>query len=266
MLRHILCGLFTLAALSIHAQNDVTHQSVSLDGVKHVSIYASFSSIVLSEGTRNEIEVEHSVIINDKQEAMLHELSIKKSGSILEVRELSPTFSELEKRFPKGFSAQDNHYNGSVNSPPKTTIESFLKLKIPAGVTVEVETEYGSIHAKNVAGLKKAYAEYGAITVILAAKSKVTDLDFHSHYGAVDVTLAKNAGADLQLLTEYGELYSDFDIKVNADRRKEDDFLQQLVAVANPSVVKLLMAMFIYGKEFRVCLDFIEAMPVNLAG
>lgn len=229
MLRHIFCSLFTLAALSLSAQTDVDRQSVSLNGVEHVSIYASFSSIVLSEGTGSEVEVEHSVVVNGKQEALQHELSIKKNGSTLEVRELSPTFSDLKKRFPKGFSAQDNHYNGNMDNPSKTTIESFLKLKIPAGVTVEVETEYGSIHATNIAGLKKAYAEYGGVTVVLNAKSKVTDLDFHSHYGAVDVTLAKNARADLKLTTEYGELYSDFDIKVNADRSKEENFLQRLV-------------------------------------
>jgi hypothetical protein len=177
------------------------------------------------------VEVEHSVVINGKQEPLLRELSIKKRGTTLEIRELSPTIEQLKERFSDGFSAQDRHQVGSMNKPPQTTIESFLKLQIPANVTVEVETEYGSINAKGVMGLKKVYAEYGGITIVLAPNSNLSDLDFQSRYGAVDLTLAKNTGANLQLTTEYGELFSDFDIKVNSDKSKEEQFFQRLVGI-----------------------------------
>ncbi|MEM9835375.1 MAG: hypothetical protein AAF828_02665 [Bacteroidota bacterium] len=224
--------LLSLFFSSLSAQSTPAEQTVPLDGIEHISIYAPFSSVLLQPESTASMAVQHIVKIDGKDAPELRELSIQRKGNTLHIEELSPNIKALKKRFPAGFDRNGgtNRYGANRDcDEAQTKVDARLSLKIPAGVTIDVETEYGSIVAEDVPGLRKAYAHYGSVEVSFASTAQVPTMNLHSHYGAVDVTLPSAQNASLDLTTEYGELFTDFDISIDKDASEEEDFLQKVV-------------------------------------
>jgi hypothetical protein len=121
------------------------------------------------------------------------------------------------------------HSYGSDNISIQVPANASLQLKSinggkieVTGVTGELEIENinGSIVLNNVSGSVVASSQNGAVTVSLDKVTAGKPMSFTTLNGKIDVTLPADTKARLRLKTDNGTVYSDFDVKMEADTNK----------------------------------------------
>jgi DUF4097 and DUF4098 domain-containing protein YvlB len=85
---------------------------------------------------------------------------------------------------------------------------------------VDVNTINGSVTVTNVSGSVLAHALNGPVKVVLDRVTPDKPMSFSSLNGEIDVTLPANIKANLRLKSDLGEIYSDFDMKVDTTPRQ----------------------------------------------
>jgi hypothetical protein len=79
---------------------------------------------------------------------------------------------------------------------------------------IEVTAVNGEITLTDVVGTVVAHATNGEVRVTLARITPDKPMAFTSFNGDVDVTLPRNARANLKLRSERGDIYTDFDVQI----------------------------------------------------
>ena len=86
---------------------------------------------------------------------------------------------------------------------------------------IEAKNYNGSpLKLKNVSGTIEAYCPNGNIKAEITALNAKTPHSFYAPNGNIDVTIPANTKANLRMKTHNGEIYSDFDVKINTDPPK----------------------------------------------
>lgn len=102
---------------------------------------------------------------------------------------------------------------------------STLELKCMNGGDIYVENVDGEIDANNlngkvtlkdVGGSVLAHSLNGEVFVTLNRIDPAKPMSFSTMNGDIDVTLPDSLKANLKMKTDHGEIYSDFDVKLNA--------------------------------------------------
>jgi DUF4097 and DUF4098 domain-containing protein YvlB len=105
---------------------------------------------------------------------------------------------------------------------------SSLQLKCMNGGDIYVEQVDGEIDAenlngkitlKNVAGSVIAHSLNGEVAVSLDRIDSSKPMSFSTMNGDIDVTLPDNLKANVRMKTDHGEIYSDFEVKLDAQTR-----------------------------------------------
>jgi hypothetical protein len=111
----------------------------------------------------------------------------------------------------------------------ETPVNTNLQLKTINGSTIEVtgvngdheiENTNGSIKLTNVSGSVVAHTVNGGVTASLDRISGDKPMSFTSLNGKIDVTLPADTKARLRLKSDNGSIFSDFDVKLEADSNK----------------------------------------------
>ncbi|WP_420458245.1 hypothetical protein [Neolewinella sp.] len=204
--------LFLLASFSLHAQSDMT--GIELEGATALQLSALFSSVDIREATGDAITIEHSVIVEGEPRPELAKLDVKRGNGTIYVEETGPTMQQLNRQ-----SRRENCCDDQIR----------MIVRVPAGITVTVETEYGVVDIADLAGLVAVNSTYGGVTVVYDQASLSQDLDLYSNYGAVDLTLPQGQGARVELTTEFGELLTDLDIAIDEAASEKRDYYERVV-------------------------------------
>ncbi len=115
----------------------------------------------------------------------------------------------------------------SSNITVQVPVETSLKLKTVNGGKISVEGVSGDVEADNtngsvvvtdVSGSVVASSTNGKVTVSLTKVTPNKSMSFSSMNGTVDVTLPADTKANLRMRTDNGEIWSDFDVKVDGAR------------------------------------------------
>ena len=110
--------------------------------------------------------------------------------------------------------------NVNIQVPAQTS----LRLKTMSGGSILVEGISGEIEAENMngavtitsaSGSVVAHSMNGAIKVSLDHVTPGKAMSFSTMNGTIDVTLPADVKANLKMKTDHGEIYSDFDVKVD---------------------------------------------------
>lgn len=115
--------------------------------------------------------------------------------------------------------------NISVQVPVNTSVELKTinggKIDV-TGINgdIDVENTNGGITLRNVSGAVSAHTLNGGIEAVLTKVAPDKAMSFSSLNGRVDVTLPADTKARLRLKNSNGEIYSDFDVKMEADNSK----------------------------------------------
>jgi len=109
----------------------------------------------------------------------------------------------------------------TITVPRKTSLE--LKCMNDGNIYVEgVEGEIdannlnGKVTLKNVAGSVVAHSLNGAVTVSLDRIDSGKAMSFSTMNGDIDVSLPASLKANVRMKTDNGDIYSDFDVKLDA--------------------------------------------------
>lgn len=127
-------------------------------------------------------------------------------------------------------SSQGRAGNVTVQTPVNTA----LNIKTLSGGEISIEGLSGEIDAQNLNGAINirgasgpvvAHSLNGAVTVVMNSVKPGSPMSFSSLNGNIDVTLPANVAADFKMKTNHGDIYSDFDVKLNpaAAPTKEQD-------------------------------------------
>ncbi len=84
---------------------------------------------------------------------------------------------------------------------------------------IDAENLNGAVEVVNASGAVVAHSQNGKITVSLNKLTPNKSMSFVTMNGTVDVTLPADAKANLKMKTENGEIWSDFDIKLDPTGR-----------------------------------------------
>ncbi len=115
--------------------------------------------------------------------------------------------------------------NLAIQVPPNTSVE----LKTVNGGHIDVsgisgdidaECTNGTVTLRNVSGAAVAHTINGNLTVAFDRVATGKPMSFTSLNGKVEVTLPGDTKARLRLKTTNGSVYSDFDVKMEADNSK----------------------------------------------
>ncbi len=79
---------------------------------------------------------------------------------------------------------------------------------------IEVTNMNGAVSLTNVAGSVVAHSMNGKVTASLRQVTANKQMAFTSMNGAIDVTLPSNTKANLQMRTNHGEIYTDFEVQM----------------------------------------------------
>jgi hypothetical protein len=81
---------------------------------------------------------------------------------------------------------------------------------------IDAENLNGKITLKNVAGSVVAHSLNGEVTVSLDRIDATKPMSFSTLNGDIDVTLPETLKATVRMKTDHGEIYSDFEVKLDA--------------------------------------------------
>lgn len=120
-----------------------------------------------------------------------------------------------------------------INSTSEITVqvpvETSLKLRTVNGGNIVVENVSGDVDVDNtngavtlthISGSAVAHALNGRVVVTLDKVNPSKAMSFSSLNGNVDVTLPADVKANVKMKTDNGEIYSDFDVKLDASSRQ----------------------------------------------
>lgn len=93
------------------------------------------------------------------------------------------------------------------------------------GVDGEVDAENlnGRIFLNNISGSVVAHSLNGEVKASLDRVDPNKGMSFSTMNGAVDVSLPRDTKANLRMKTDNGDIYSDFDVKLSADRSAQTE-------------------------------------------
>ena len=213
MLRLLLGGLL-LAASPLCAQ------TLASGGADKLLIVGNYATVEITTSPDGTIRYEHSVTVNGQPVPDIGEITSERSGGTLTLRESQPTSETIGELCR---DARNKRYRENCNSRIR------LRVAVPAGLRVEVETVYGAVEATDQAGLARVHSTYGALEVVYDDVAPPAELDLYSNYGEVDLSLPADVAAEVELVTQYGSLLTDFDIAIDAAASEQRAFYERVV-------------------------------------
>ena len=119
--------------------------------------------------------------------------------------------------------------NSSSQISIQVPLETSLKLSTVNGGNIVVDNVSGDVDVNNtngavtlnhISGSVVAHALNGKVLVTLDKVSPHKAMSFSSLNGAIDVTLPADVKANVKMKTDNGEIYTDFDVKMDASRQQ----------------------------------------------
>ncbi|MEP6715629.1 MAG: DUF4097 family beta strand repeat-containing protein [Terriglobia bacterium] len=166
------------------------------------------------------------------------EVVVEASGRAARERADVPTGMHRLDVSSAGVEAREDHnvvsidggtYSGSSNLAIQVPPNCSLQLKSMNGGHIEVTGINGEIEAsnlngavalKNVSGSAVVSSQNGDITVSMDKVTPNKPMSFTTMNGRIDVTIPGDTKARLRLKTDHGEVFSDFDVKMEPDTSK----------------------------------------------
>ncbi|MCP9236904.1 hypothetical protein [Lewinella sp. JB7] len=224
MFRTILCSLL-LAVGQLYAQSTTT---VAPEGATALHLSALFSSVEIITGDGPNIEIDHMILIDGRARAELSELQMDRQGGVLRIAEAGPTQEQLEPEMRRVSTVINGRRTSGYDD---RHMELALVVTVPENLPLTIETVYGSVNVIDHPGLREVKATYGGVDVIYSVADALPEqLTLYSNYGTVDLTLPPGVAARLELITEFGELLTDFDLLIDREASERRDFYEHIVS------------------------------------
>jgi hypothetical protein len=207
---------FLLGASALFAQTTV-NKSIPVSPGQSIEMYFDYPNLIrVSTWDKNEVSVQGTVSINGGENDNAFELEASSSGSRVEVRNHIHDMKSLPRRitlerdgrtitfktradYERYRSENGNSYNIKTEG---LDMQITLDIKVPKGYRTSVESVYGMVEVKDFNGSLKVEATYGG----------------------VDAAIAEKTIGELSAETNYGQIYSNLDVKFGGPTMREENF------------------------------------------
>lgn len=213
--------LLVLVALIIprmdYAQTPI-NKSIAVQSGQVVVMHFDYPELIrVSTWDKNEISIQGSVSINSGENDDAFELLTSTSGNTISIRNEIKNMKSLPHRITIVDGAQkitfksraelqkyqDEHGKGKFEMMSSgVDMDILLEIKVPRNVDTRVESVYGMVEIKDFAG----------------------PLTVDATYGGVDAALTERATGEIIAETNFGEIYTNLDVKFGGDKFKDKDF------------------------------------------
>ncbi|NLD39290.1 MAG: DUF4097 family beta strand repeat protein [Desulfatiglans sp.] len=157
---------------------------------------------------------------SEKQNSELEEKAEKLKGLEAELKEKETELNAFDKSMQQVVQKIQENLNISISAPVVTGLSRFahstgiidgnISIRDFTGV-IEVSTVNGRITAQNITGEAVASTVDGEINISFKRVNKDSSLYFSTVDGDIDITLPKEAKADIMARTMDGDVYTGFD-------------------------------------------------------
>ncbi|MEM8901530.1 MAG: hypothetical protein AAGC85_25700 [Bacteroidota bacterium] len=251
--------VWLLLCLNLPAQQSRT-ETVNAERIEKLYGDFEWGNAVFSSWNRNEIEIKATYSINDGENDDAFQLKVKENNNQLSVYVDVKDFESLPRKimvwkdgvkyiFPEGKDKEENQrmireklgeeardmYSHGVD------IDIQVEIKVPERLFVNVESTYGNLVFDSFQNKVKAKNTYGGIEAVYSSGESPKEADLSSTYSYVDVSLPDSEGRNIEMTTEYGSLYTDMNIELDADRSEERSFYQRVAGTINRGGVSIKM-------------------------
>lgn len=192
-----------------HAQENYS-QSFAIQSAQQLHLNLKYPELIqVSTYEGKEVKITGSVTINNGESNQAFELVATLSEGILTINEKTENYNSLPKRMmiQKGEAKyffptdnwndpavqkflEDNGRNGGYSSTNGVIKEIKLYIKVPQSMSLNIQSDYGTI-------------EIGEVKQSLTAVSK---------YGEVDISISETAKYNLSAAVKYGEIFTNLSI------------------------------------------------------
>ena len=211
----VIIGLVVATATS-HGQTNF-NRTIPVQPGQKINMHFDYPDLIrVSTWDKNEISVQGTVSINngESDDAFLFENSV--NGNVVDIHSSIRNMKSLPQRITiyrdgqKIMFAnkeelrkyQQEHGSGYQTMSWGVDIEIQLEIKVPRGMETRVESVYGMVEVKDFSG----------------------PLIVEATYGGVDAALTEKTAGEITAETNYGEIYSNLDVKFGGDGKSSRDF------------------------------------------
>jgi len=140
-------------------------------------------------------------------EAASYGLNVEEEGNVVRINVSPNSNANLVIQVPSATSLQLRATNGGNISVERVEGE------------IDVDNTNGNVKLLNVSGVVVAHALNGEVQVVMDRIQPGKAMSFSSLNGDIDVTLPSDAKARVKMKSEHGDVYSDFDIKLEPNSK-----------------------------------------------
>lgn len=138
-------------------------------------------------------------------------LDISEENNVVNIRTTAARAADLTITVPRHSSLQLKCMNGGDIYVEQVDGE------------IDAENLNGKITLKNVAGSVVAHSLNGEVAVSLDRIDSSKPMSFSTMNGDIDVTLPDSLKANVRMKTDHGEIYSDFEVRLDSQTRVTDN-------------------------------------------
>lgn len=208
-------------------------KSWPLSGINKIKAQFEWGDITVKNWNGNELKVIGMVSVNLGENDDAFALEFDRNGDVLEIHSTIkdwkslPQYLTIFKGAEKSYikvgsennidwpSIKDKHREAGQSYSVGILVDIKLTILVPAVQELIMTTEYGSMEVlacKNPLNLKSIY---GHLIATLDARQGKYPCNLESTYSFVDVSIPDDAEYELSLLTNHGQIFSNFDIDID---------------------------------------------------
>jgi len=200
-----------------YAQTPV-NKSLTVQPGQRIEMIFDFPELIrVSTWDKNEISIQGTVSINSGENDDAFELLTSTNGSVISIRNEIKNLKNLPQRITIVDGSQkivfksraelkkyqDEHGKGKFEMMSSgVDMDILLEIKVPRNLITRVESVYGMVEVRDFSG----------------------PLTVQSTYGGVDATLTERNTGEIIAETNYGEIYTNLEVKFGGDKFRDENF------------------------------------------
>lgn len=212
---------------SILSGQDIVSEKFNTDNIERIEVVMDYGDVEVLFKDIDEVEITYNITINNKAATKAISLKDKRRNGVLKLNS-EIDFDQVEAQVT---------YTDKENNQKSVTAKVFERLNIFSKNCKDVNYGYDMDgHISIVLPIDKAITlktTYGDMDIKYDDLPKDHNLDVHSTYGHVDLSIPEDVASNLELETSYGEIYTNHHLETKNSRSKKPQFGDQIVAVIN---------------------------------
>lgn len=215
-------SFYLMVSFSAECQT-LINKSINVAHQSSLKIKTLHTDVIVKTWDKNEILIDGYVSIDEGASDDVFDLDIKEKSNYISI-ETSMNLQSLKK---KNTYISSNNYNKdcSVKYSNGHMIKSELTITIPKSITLDIAATYGSVKVEDLSQNTSIENTYGSIDAIVENMENIENLMLHSVYSTVDLTISPRIKADMELITDFGQIYTDIEMDIKTNKSMKRNFM-----------------------------------------